>query len=38
MSMRVVLEVGLIVAAFFAGRLWQFVRDARGRMNLDKRR
>lgn len=30
--MRLAVEVGLIVAAFYLGRLWQWIKDARGAM------
>lgn len=36
--MRIVLEVGLIITAFFAGRVWQFRRDANKIMNQGGRR
>jgi hypothetical protein len=30
--MRLAVELGLIVLAFLSGRLWQWVKDARGAM------
>lgn len=36
--MRLLLELALITLAFFGGRLWQWVKDARGAMGARRPR